>query len=108
MHKSMKTNSKRASTGQNQITDFGEGLCARSSAGSPPEIAKLQDALERCADRELALTLEVYDLKLRLKDAMDCCRTFFHVAGKCAEDGWLQFEKAAILYQRLLEKEERP
>jgi hypothetical protein len=106
MHKPINTKKKRVSTGQNQITGLGEDLCARSSAGSP--LSKLQTALERSADRELALTLEVYDLKLRLKDAMDCCRTFFHVAGKCAEDGWLQFEKAALLYQRLLEKEDRP
>lgn len=104
----MNTKKKRASTGQNQITSLGEGLCARSGAGSPPKIAKLQDALEACADRELALTLEVYDLKLRLKDAMDCCHTFFHVAGKRAEESWAQFTKAAEMYQRLLEKEQRP
>lgn len=104
----MNTKHKRVSTGQNQITGLGEDLCARSSAGSPPKIAKLQDALERSADRELALTLEVYDLKLRLKDAMDCCHTFFHVAGKRAEESWAQFTKAAEMYQRLLEQEQRP
>lgn len=104
----MNTKHKRASTGQNQITGLGEDLCARSSAGSPSEIAKLQDALEACADRELALTLEVYDLKLKLKNAMDCCHTFFHVAGKRAEESWAQFTKAAEMYQRLLEKEQMP
>lgn len=108
MNKAMNTKHKRASTGQNQITSLGEGLCARSGAGSPREIAKLQDALERSADRELALTLEVYDLKLRLKDAMDCCHTFFHVAGKRAEESWAQFTKSAEMYQRLLEKEQMP
>ena len=107
MHKSMNTKHKRASTEKSKRNPCGEGSAL--GAGSPlSEIAKLQDALEQCADRELALTLEVYDLKLRLKDAMICCRTFFHVSGKCAEDGWLQFEKAALLYQRLLEKEDRP
>jgi hypothetical protein len=106
MNKAMNTKKKRTITEKSKRNPCGEGSAL--GAGSPPEIAKLQNALERCADRELALTLEVYDLKLRLKDAMTCCRTFFHVAGKCAEDGWLQFEKAAILYQRLLEKEERP
>ncbi len=106
MHKPINTKKKRASTGQNQITGLGEDLCARSSAGSP--LSKLQTALERCADRELALTLEVYDLKLRLKDAMECCKTFFHVAGKRAEESWAQFEKAANMYQRLRKKEDRP
>jgi hypothetical protein len=106
MDKSMNTKKKRASVGNQHNKNLGEGL--RPNTGSPPKTAKLQTALERCADRELALTLEVYDLKMKLKDAMDCCRTFFHVAGKCAEDGWLQFERAAIMYQRLLEKEERP
>jgi hypothetical protein len=101
----MNTKKKRAST-KKINANLGEG--SAFGAGSPPKTAKLQTALERCADRELALTLEVYDLKLRLKDAMDCCHTFFHVAGKCAEDGWLQFEKAALLYQRLLEKGDRP
>lgn len=108
MNKPMNTKHKRVSTGQNQITGLGEDLCARSSAGSPREIAKLQDALEACADRELALTLEVYDLKLKLRDAMDCCHTFFHVAGKRAEESWAQFTKAAEMYQRLLEQEQRP
>ncbi len=102
----MNTKHKRASVGNKHNTNLGRGL--QTNAGSPPKIAKLQTALERCADRELALTLEVYDLKLRLKDAMACCRTFFHVAGKCAEDGWLQFERAALMYQSLLEKEDRP
>ena len=106
MHKPINTKKKRVSTGQNQITGLGEDLCARSSAGSP--LSKLQKALERSADRELMLTLEVYDLKLRLKSAMECCHTFFHVAGKRAEESWLQFEKAAEMYQRLLEQEQRP
>ena len=95
----MNTNKKRASAGDKPNTKVGGLMCARSSAGSP--LSKLQDALERSADRELALTLEVYDLKLRLRDAMECCHTFFHVAGKRAEESWKQFEKAAALYQQL-------
>ena len=83
-------------------------MCALTSAGSPSTLSKLQDALERSADRELALTLEVYDLKLRLKSAMECCHTFFHVAGKRAEESWAQFEKAANMYQTLRKKGERP
>ena len=98
----MNTNNKRASTAK-KGSPCGEG--GQGGAGS---LSKLQDALEACADRELALTLEVYDLKLRLKSAMECCHTFFHVAGKRAEESWLQFEKAAEMYQRLLEQEQRP
>lgn len=105
MNKAMNINHKRASAKKSTVT-LGEGSAL--GAGSPRQIAKLQDALEACADRELALTLEVYDLRLRLKDAMECCHTFFHVAGKRAEESWLQFEKAAEMYQRLLEKEQRP
>ena len=95
-------NHKRASTAK-RGSSRGEG--GHGGAGS---LSKLQDALERSADRELALTLEVYDLKAKLKDAMDCCHTFFHVAGKRAEESWLQFERAAEMYQRLLEREQRP
>ena len=102
----MNTKHKRASAGINYSTTSGGGLPNEASAGSPPKIAKLQNALEACADRELALTLEVYDLKLRLKNAMECCHTFFHVAGKRAEESWQQFEKAAAIYQRLLEQEQ--
>lgn len=101
----MNTKHKRASTGNEQNTEVGGLKCAPTSAGSP--LSKLQDALERSADRELMLTLEVYDLKLRLKSAMECCHTFFHVAGKRAEESWAQFEKAAEMYQRLLEGEQR-
>jgi len=103
----MNTKHKRASTGNKQNTEAGGLRCSPTSAGSPHTLSKLQDALERAADRELALTLEVYDLKLRLKSAMECCHTFFHVAGKRAEESWAQFEKAANMYQRLRKKEER-
>jgi hypothetical protein len=106
MDKSMNTKKKRASVGNQHNKNLGEGL--RPNTGSPLSTTKLQTALERCADRELALTLEVYDLKLRLKDAMACCKTFFHVAGKRAEESWAQFEKAANMYQRLRKKEDRP
>jgi len=106
MDKSMNTKHKRASTGNKQNAEVGGLRRSPTSAGSP--LSKLQDALERSADRELALTLEVYDLKLRLKSAMECCHTFFHVAGKRAEESWAQFEKAANMYQRLLTQEERP
>lgn len=106
MHKPINTKHKRVSTGNKQNTEVGGLKCSPTSAGSP--LSKLQDALERSADRELALTLEVYDLKAKLKDAMDCCHTFFHVAGKRAEESWRQFERAAEMYQRLLEREQRP
>ena len=109
MNKPMNTKHKRVSTGDQKNTSSGRGLCALSSAGSPlSKLSKLQNALERSADRELMLSLEVYDLKLKLKNAMVCCNTFFHVAGKRAEESWIQFEKAAEMYQRLLEQEQRP
>lgn len=98
----MNTKHKRASTAKKGSP------CGGVDHGGAGSLSKLQNALERSADRELALTLEVYDLRIKLKNAMDCCHTFFHVAGKRAEESWIQFEKAAEMYQRLLEQEQRP
>lgn len=96
-----KPSSKRVSTKHLEVKPTRGGLRQR---GTGP-LATLQDALEESADRELALVLENYDLRRRLNDALDCCSAFFHVAGKRATESWRQFEKAATMYQRLLDQE---
>lgn len=97
----MNTKHKRASTKKSKGKTNGEG-CALG-AGSP--LQAMRDALDDCAERELILTLQALDLKARLRDALDCCSAFFQVAGKQATDSWRQFEKAALMYQAILERE---
>jgi len=69
-----KASSKRVST-ENHNTNSGEGLRINASAGLPqlPLGSKkaLQQALEESADRELALTLQIYDLRHRLQEIID-------------------------------------
>ena len=66
-----KASSKRVST-ENHNTNSGEGLQINTSAGLPLGSKKaLQQALEESADRELALTLQIYDLRHRLQEIVD-------------------------------------